>query len=86
MIVKLEVTIDVIIHATEDISKIYQSFEKLLDLKEENFTIHETTGHYDNPIILLNAKIVKKEAQKSMVSKFLPRWSYVRSFLCIFNV
>ena len=52
MIDKLEVTIDVIIHATEDISQIYQSFEKLLDLKEENFTTHETTGHYDNPIIL----------------------------------
>ncbi len=66
MITKIEVTIDVIIHATEDISKIYQSFEKLLDLKEENFTIHETAGHFDNPIILLNAKIVKKEAQNFM--------------------
>jgi len=66
MIDKLEVTIDVIIHATEDISKIYQSFEKLLDLKEENFTIHETAGHFDNPIIILNAKIVKKEAQNFM--------------------
>ena len=66
MIDKLEVTIDVIIHATEDISKIYQSFKELLNLKEENFTTHETTGHYDNPIILLNAKIVKKEAQNFM--------------------
>ncbi len=66
MIDKIEVTIDVIIHATEDILKIYQSFEELLDLKEENFTIHETTGHFDNPIILLNAKIVKKEAQNFM--------------------
>ena len=66
MIDKIQVTIDVIIHATEDISKIYQSFEKLLDLKEENFTIHETAGHFDNPIILLNAKIVKKEAQNFM--------------------
>ncbi len=66
MIDKIEVTIDVIIHATEDISKIFQSFEELLDLKEENFTIHETTGHFDNPITLLNAKIVKKEAQKFM--------------------
>jgi len=66
MIDKIEVTIDVIIHATEDISKIFQSFEELLDLKEENFTIHETTGHFDNPIILLNAKIVKKEAQNFM--------------------
>ena len=66
MIDKIQVTIDVIIHATEDISKIYQSFKELLDLKEENFTTHETTGHYDNPIILLNAKIVKKEAQNFM--------------------
>jgi len=66
MIDRIEVTIDVIIHATEDISKIFQSFEELLDLKEENFTIHETTGHFDNPITLLNAKIVKKEAQNFM--------------------
>jgi hypothetical protein len=66
MIDRIEVTIDVIIHATEDISKIFQSFEELLDLKEENFTIHETTGHFDNPIIMLNAKIVKKEAQNFM--------------------
>ncbi len=66
MIDKIEVTIDVIIHATEDISKIFQSFEELLDLKEENFTIHETFGHFDNPIIMLNAEIVKKEAQNFM--------------------
>ena len=70
MIDTIEVTIDVIIHATEDISKIFQSFEEVLDLKEENFTIHETTGHFDNPIIMLNAKIVKKEAQNFM-RKFL---------------
>ena len=66
MIDKIEVTIDVIIHATEDISRIFQSFEELLDLKEENFTIQETTGHFDNPITMLNAKIVKKEAQNFM--------------------
>jgi len=66
MIEKIQVTIDVIIHATEDISRIFQSFEKLLNLKEENFTIHETTGYFDSPIIMLNAKIVKKEAQNFM--------------------
>ncbi len=70
MIDKIEVTIDVIVHATEDISKIFQAFEELLDLKEEDFTIHETTGHFDNPIIMLNAEIVKKEAQNFM-KKFL---------------
>ena len=66
MIEKIQVTIDVIIHATEDISRIFQSFEKVLDLKEENFTIHETTGYFDSPIIMLNAKIVNKEAQNFM--------------------
>ena len=58
---KIEITVDVIVHATEDISKIFQSFE-ILDLKEEDFTVNETTGHFDNPITLLNTKIVKKQA------------------------
>jgi len=66
MIDKIEVSIDVIIHVTEDISKIFQVFEELLDLKEDDFTIHETTGHFDNPIIMLNTEIVKKEAQNFM--------------------
>ena len=66
MIDKIEVIIEVIVHATEDISKIFQAFEECLDLKEENFTIHETTGHFDNPITMLNTKIVKKQAQNLM--------------------
>ena len=66
MVDKIEVSIDVIIHATEDISKIYQAFEEILELKEEDFTVIETTGHFDNPITMLNAKIVKKQAQKFM--------------------
>jgi len=70
MIDKIEVTIDVIVHATEDISKIFQSFEDNLDLKESDFTVNETTGHFENPIIILNAKIVKKQAQ-NFVKKLL---------------
>ncbi len=65
MIDKIEVTIDVIVHATEDVSKIFQSFE-LLNLKEDDFTIQETFGHFENPIIMLNAKIIKKQAQSFM--------------------
>ena len=66
MIDKIEVTIDVIVHATEDISKIFQAFYEVLDLHEEDFTINETTGHFDNPIIILNTKIEKIQAQKFM--------------------
>ena len=65
MIDKIEVTIDVIVHATEDVSKIFQSFE-ILNLKEDDFTIQETFGHFENPIIMLNAKIIKKQAQNFM--------------------
>lgn len=66
MVHKIEISIDVIVHATEDISKIFQSFEDTLDVRREDFTIEETEGHYENPITLLNAKIVKKQAQNFM--------------------
>ena len=66
MVHKIEITIDVIVHATEDISKIFQSFEDILDVKEDDFVIEETEGHYENPISLLNVKIVKKQAQNFM--------------------
>jgi RNA binding exosome subunit len=64
MVNKLEVTIDVIIHATEDISKFFKSFEDMFELKEEDFIVNYTTGHFENPIITLNAKIEKNQAQK----------------------
>ena len=63
MIHKIEIAIDVIIHATEDISKILQSFDEVLEIKEEEFTAIETTGYFENPIIILSAKLVKKQGQ-----------------------
>jgi len=63
MVHKIEITIDVIVHATEDISKILQSFDEILEIKEEEFTSIETTGYFENPIIILSAKLVKKQGQ-----------------------
>jgi hypothetical protein len=63
MVDKLEVTIDVIIHATEDISKFLKSFEDIFEL-DDSFTVNETLGHYENPITMLSRKIDKKQAQK----------------------
>ena len=59
---KTEVTIDVIIHATEDIEKFYDAFEKMFDTKREEFSVQNLTGHYENPITMLNGKFVKKDA------------------------
>ena len=74
MVNKIEVTIDVIIHATEDISKIFQSLNEILEIEEENFNIIETTGYFENPIILLNSKLVKNQAQEFIkkLVKLLP--------------
>jgi len=68
---KLEVEIQVIIHATEDSQKIFDSFKQIFDVDEDDFTIQKLQGHYDNPIALVNGKIKKKKAAnlvKSLVS------------------
>jgi RNA binding exosome subunit len=68
--VKLEVTVDVIIHATEDLVKFFESFNEMFELKEELFSISNVTGHFENPITILRAKVVKKPARK-FLEKFL---------------
>ena len=70
MIHKIEITMDVIVHATEDISKILQPFDEILEIKEEEFTSIETTGYFENPIIILSAKLVKKQGQ-NFIKKML---------------
>ena len=70
MVEKLEITIDVIVHATENISKIFQSFNDVLEIEENDFTLTETTGYFENIIIILNTKIIKKQA-KIFMKKFL---------------
>lgn len=49
---KLEITIDVIVHATEDMTKIFQPFNEIFDIEEEIFNKTETTGYFENPIII----------------------------------
>ncbi len=64
MINRLQVTIGIIIHATEDSSKLITSFEKIFGLAEDDFMIQHLTGHYENPIILMTSKMVKKQANE----------------------
>ncbi len=67
---KIEVTVDVIVHATEDISKIFDAFEELFQIKQKNFSVQNLKGHFDNPITTLQAKLTKKDA-KSFVEKLV---------------
>ena len=68
--IKLEITIDVIVHATEDLAKFFESFNEMFELKEEEFSISNVSGHFENPITILKAKITKKPARE-FLQKFL---------------
>jgi RNA binding exosome subunit len=61
---KLEITIDVIIHATEDIAKFFRSFNEMFELDEKMFSVSEVTGHFENPITILRTKITQKPASR----------------------
>ena len=69
MSLRAEVKIDVILHATENIDKIFESFLHNLNLERKNFEVKNLTGHFDNPITLLSINLKKKNAEK-FISKF----------------
>ena len=72
MVNKLKVTVEIIVHATEDLKTILDAFEKLFEVKEEGFSKKNLTGHFENPITMLNAKITKTKAEnfiKKLVMK-----------------
>lgn len=69
---KIEITIEIIAHATEDIEKILESFFEQFDIPQGEFTNQNLNGHFENPITLLRAKIKKKDARnflEKLVSK-----------------
>lgn len=69
---KIEISIEIIVHATEDVKKILESFSEMFGVSWEDFSRQNLTGHFENPITLLRLKIKKKEAKKfieKLVSK-----------------
>lgn len=69
---QFEVTAELIIHATEDKNKIFEPIFELFQIKEEEFTIEETLGHYGNPILLVKITLSKKRGEefvKKLASK-----------------
>ncbi len=71
---KLEITIEVIVHATEDVEKILKAFLEQFNISEDEFSRQNLTGHFENPITLLRAKIKKNDARnflRRLLSKIL---------------
>ena len=59
MQLKVILTIEIILHATEDITKIQKSLLDIFNINLEDYEREEMTGHFGNPIIVLKARISK---------------------------
>ena len=69
---QLEVTAEVILHATEDSRKIFEPIFDLFQINEDEFTIEKTLGHYGNTILIAKITLAKKRAEefiKKLASK-----------------
>ena len=58
---KLEISIEIITHATEDVKKILEPFSEQFEIPEKEFSRENLTGHFENPITILRAKIKKND-------------------------
>lgn len=61
---QLEITAEVILHATEDSKKIFEPIFDLFQINEDEFTIEKTLGHYGNTIVLAKVTLAKKRAEE----------------------
>jgi len=60
---QLEVTLEIIFHATEDSKKIFEPMLELFQIKEEEFTQEKILGYYGNPITLAKTVLTKEKAE-----------------------
>jgi RNA binding exosome subunit len=58
----LSTTIHVVVHATEDISKILFKMNELFSIPKEKFLISQAKGHWGNEISLIKADCDHKES------------------------
>jgi RNA binding exosome subunit len=82
---KFEVTFELIIHATEDSKKIFDPISELFQIKEDEFTMEKTLGHYGNTILLAKATLTKNRAEE-FVRKLVSRTSKTQMKNLIENI
>ena len=77
MVNQIEITVEVIIHTTEDRKKILDSIFEMFEIKEDEFIEERLVGHFGNSILLLKTKLTKKRAQE-LVHKVISKISKVQ--------
>ena len=59
---QLEVTLEIIFHATEDSKKIFEPILELFQINEEEFAQEKILGYYGNPITFAKIVLTMKKA------------------------
>ena len=77
MVNQVEVTVEVIIHSTEDRKKILGSIFEMFEIKEDEFSEEGLVGHFGNSILMLKTKLTKKRAQE-FIHKVISKISKVQ--------
>lgn len=61
---RIEASIEIICHATEDDGKIFTPISDIFQIKQEEFTQEKIVGHYGNQILLFRTLLTKKRAEE----------------------
>ena len=64
MVTKINLKIEIIVHATEDYQKISDSLCDIFEIESSEITKKEFSGHFGNPILMLHVQMKNKRAEK----------------------
>ena len=70
MVTKINLKIEIIVHATEDYQKISDSLCDIFEIESSEITKKEFLGHFGNPILMLHIQMKNKRAGE-LIKKFV---------------
>jgi len=63
MVTKINLKIEIIVHATEDYQKMSDSLCDIFEIESSEITKKEFSGHFGNPILMLHIQMKNKRAE-----------------------
>ena len=64
MVTKINLIIEIIVHATEDYQKMFDSLCDIFEIESSEITKKEFLGHFGNPILMLHIQMKNKRAEE----------------------
>ena len=64
MVTKINLKIEIIVHATEDYQKMSDSLCDMFEIESSEITKKEFSGHFGNPILMLHIQMKNKRAEE----------------------